>query len=130
MACRRALRLLARPYRLHCRVWPQGNIKRDPASYSDEFGLQWRHYKACLQLFLLKPSQDSQEFAELVTFIAQVQHQEGDGSRAGSSRAATAAAAGPVGQHYDSNAWGQQWGSSGAAVGQQWGSSGVAVTAQ
>lgn len=59
---------------LTCGTGPsaQGNIKRDPASYSDEFGLQWRHYKACLDLFLLKPSQESAEFAELVTFIAQV----------------------------------------------------------
>ena len=50
----------------------QGNIKRDPAGYSDEFQLQWRHYKACLQLFLLKPSQDGSEFGDLVNFIAQV----------------------------------------------------------
>ncbi|KAI7837441.1 hypothetical protein COHA_008699 [Chlorella ohadii] len=50
----------------------QGNIKRDPASYSDEFQLQWRHYKACLQLFLLKPTQDGGEFGDLVNFIAQV----------------------------------------------------------
>ena len=51
----------------------QGNIKRDPAGYSDEFQLQWRHYKACLQLFLLKPTQDGSEFGDLVNFIAQVQ---------------------------------------------------------
>ena len=50
----------------------QGNIKRDPAGYSDEFQLQWRHYKACLQLFLLKPTQDGGEFGDLVNFIAQV----------------------------------------------------------
>ena len=50
----------------------QGNIKRDPAGYSDEFQLQWRHYKACLQLFLLKPTQDGSEFGDLVNFIAQV----------------------------------------------------------
>ncbi|KAL4422877.1 hypothetical protein ABPG75_009074 [Micractinium tetrahymenae] len=50
----------------------QGNIKRDPLGYSDEFQLQWRHYKACLQLFLLKPSQEGSEFGDLVNFIAQV----------------------------------------------------------
>eukprot|EP00887_Chlorella_sp_A99_P007365 scaffold2.g7365.t1 len=50
----------------------QGNIKRDPQGYSDEFQLQWRHFAACLQLFLLKPAQDAAEFGELVTFIAQV----------------------------------------------------------
>lgn len=49
----------------------QGNTKRDPLGYSDEFQLQWRHYKACLQLFLLKPSQDGSEFGDLVNFIAQ-----------------------------------------------------------
>lgn len=69
----RGLRALPTPLQLVTAPGrPQGNIKRDPAGYSDEFGLQWRHYKACLQLFLLKPSQDSHEFAELVTFIAHV----------------------------------------------------------
>jgi protein SDA1 len=35
-------------------------------------GKQYRHYQACLQLFQLKPSQDSKEFADCITFIAQV----------------------------------------------------------
>jgi hypothetical protein len=34
--------------------------------------VQYRHYQACLQLFQLKPSQDSKEFADCITFIAQV----------------------------------------------------------
>eukprot|EP00882_Tetradesmus_deserticola_P021636 GHRQ01023421.1.p2 GENE.GHRQ01023421.1~~GHRQ01023421.1.p2 ORF type:complete len:426 (+),score=238.19 GHRQ01023421.1:262-1539(+) len=50
----------------------QANIKRDPDGYKDEFALQYRHYKACLQLSQLKPSQDSKEFADCITFIAQV----------------------------------------------------------
>eukprot|EP00878_Enallax_costatus_P025275 GHUV01027038.1.p1 GENE.GHUV01027038.1~~GHUV01027038.1.p1 ORF type:complete len:218 (+),score=48.73 GHUV01027038.1:214-867(+) len=50
----------------------QANIKRDPDGYRDEFLLQYRHYQACLQIFQLKPSQDSKEFAEFITFIAQV----------------------------------------------------------
>ena len=50
----------------------QGNIKRDPEGYADEFQLQWRKYKAALALFNLKPSKDSQEFADLVRFMAQV----------------------------------------------------------
>ncbi|WIA37864.1 hypothetical protein OEZ86_014713 [Tetradesmus obliquus] len=50
----------------------QANIKRDPDGYKDEFMLQYRHYQACLQLFQLKPSQDSKEFADCITFIAQV----------------------------------------------------------
>ncbi|DBA79416.1 TPA: hypothetical protein ACH3X2_000057 [Trebouxia sp. C0005] len=50
----------------------QGCIKRDPEGHADDFALQWRHYKACLDIFNLKPSKDSKEFADLVTFIAQV----------------------------------------------------------
>jgi hypothetical protein len=34
--------------------------------------LQYRHYQACLQIFQLNPTQDSKEFAEFITFIAQV----------------------------------------------------------
>ena len=34
--------------------------------------LQYRHYQACLQIFQLNPAQDSKEFAEFITFIAQV----------------------------------------------------------
>lgn len=50
----------------------QSNIKRDPQGYHDEFTLQWRHYQATLSLFLLHPSQGSNNFAELVTFISHV----------------------------------------------------------
>lgn len=50
----------------------QGSIKRDPLGYGDEFQMQWRHYKACLALFLLKPDQEGNEFGDLVNFIAQV----------------------------------------------------------
>jgi hypothetical protein len=81
----------------------QGNIKRDPEGYADEFqlqvsmhaclselrsapaklscvhasardacvGVQLRHYRACLDIFNMKPSKESREFAELVGFIAQ-----------------------------------------------------------
>ena len=80
----------------------QGDIKRDSDGYSDEFklqvacfclaewgcsatglhnspdyalclsSLQYRHYQASLDVFNLKPSKESREFAELVTFVAQV----------------------------------------------------------
>ncbi|KAK9811636.1 hypothetical protein WJX72_007420 [[Myrmecia] bisecta] len=50
----------------------QGNIKRDPEGYADEFQLQYRHYQACLTVFQLKPSKDSREFGDLVNFVAQV----------------------------------------------------------
>ncbi|EIE25800.1 SDA1-domain-containing protein [Coccomyxa subellipsoidea C-169] len=50
----------------------QANIKRDPDGYADEFKLQFRHYKASLDIFNLKPSKESREFADLVHFVAQV----------------------------------------------------------
>ncbi|CAD7698476.1 unnamed protein product [Ostreobium quekettii] len=50
----------------------QDQIKRDPASYKDEFQLQFRHYKACHGLFSLRPNNGSEDFARLVRFVAQV----------------------------------------------------------
>lgn len=50
----------------------QNLIKRDPQSYYEEFQLQYHHYKALLQLFLLNPSQDSKTLQDLVMFLAQV----------------------------------------------------------
>jgi hypothetical protein len=34
--------------------------------------VQYKHYKACLELFKLKPSNDSREFIDLISFVAQV----------------------------------------------------------
>lgn len=50
----------------------QGQIKRDPDGYADEFRQQYRHYKASLEIFKLKPTGDSREFGDLVGFISQV----------------------------------------------------------
>eukprot|EP00242_Pyramimonas_sp_CCMP2087_P017803 CAMPEP_0198213366 /NCGR_PEP_ID=MMETSP1445-20131203/28822_1 /TAXON_ID=36898 /ORGANISM="Pyramimonas sp., Strain CCMP2087" /LENGTH=521 /DNA_ID=CAMNT_0043887993 /DNA_START=119 /DNA_END=1681 /DNA_ORIENTATION=- len=50
----------------------QGKIKRDPGGYKEEFLLQQRHYRALLEIFLLKPSKDSEEFADLVDFLSHV----------------------------------------------------------
>lgn len=50
----------------------QGHIKRDPPGYQDEFELQWRHFKACLDLLHLSPDQPSPGLGELVTFVSQV----------------------------------------------------------
>ncbi len=50
----------------------QGHIKKDKDGYKDEFMLQWRHYKACLDIFNLKPSNESKQFSDLVMFIAHV----------------------------------------------------------
>jgi len=50
----------------------QGNIKKDPDGYKDEFQLQLQHYEALLDVFKLKPSRESKEFGDLAMFIAQV----------------------------------------------------------
>ena len=34
--------------------------------------MQWHHYRACMDIFTLKPSNDSREFADLLGFLAQV----------------------------------------------------------
>ncbi len=39
-------------------------------------GVQLRHYRACLDIFNMKPSKESREFAELVGFIAQARPPE------------------------------------------------------
>jgi NUC130/3NT domain len=51
---------------------PQGNCKRDAEGYAEEFQLQYRHYKALLQVFSLTPSKEAKEFGDLVSFISQV----------------------------------------------------------
>ncbi|GIM11976.1 hypothetical protein Vretimale_15407, partial [Volvox reticuliferus] len=50
----------------------QGNIKKDPDGYKDEFMLQYRHYQALLEIFKMRPSKESKEFGDLVMFMAQV----------------------------------------------------------
>lgn len=52
----------------------QNLIKRDPASYKDEFLQQQRHYKSLVEVFKLHPSQFSKNLDELVMFMAQVAH--------------------------------------------------------
>ena len=54
----------------------QNLIKRDPNSYKDEFIQQWRHYESSLSIFKLKPSSDSTEFGELITFLSHVNIKE------------------------------------------------------
>ncbi|KAJ3794463.1 SDA1-domain-containing protein [Lentinula aff. detonsa] len=50
----------------------QNLIKRDPASYKDEFLQQWNHYNSIRLIFHLNPDEHAQHFRELVAFIAQV----------------------------------------------------------
>ncbi|XP_065826275.1 protein SDA1 homolog [Oscarella lobularis] len=52
----------------------QNLIKRDRESYEEEFLQQYRHYAAQLEVFLLKPTDYSRSFCDLVTFLSQVAH--------------------------------------------------------
>lgn len=50
----------------------QNLIKRDSASYKDEFMQQYNHYLSLLEVFRLNPGQENKSLDELVMFIAQV----------------------------------------------------------
>lgn len=50
----------------------QNLIKRDPASYKEEFNQQYRHYSALLDIFKLRPDKYEKGLDELVMFLAQV----------------------------------------------------------
>ncbi|KAK7580661.1 hypothetical protein V9T40_001290 [Parthenolecanium corni] len=52
----------------------QNLIKRDPASYKDEFLQQQRHYQSMLEVFALHPSDFNKSLDELIMFMAQVAH--------------------------------------------------------
>lgn len=50
----------------------QNLIKRDPASYKEEFMQQYNHYLSLLEVFRLNPGQENKSLDDLVMFIAQV----------------------------------------------------------
>ena len=50
----------------------QGKCKRDPEGYRDDVLMQLQHFNALHGLFMLKPGKDFKEFADLVSFLAQV----------------------------------------------------------
>ncbi|XP_033631538.1 protein SDA1 homolog [Asterias rubens] len=50
----------------------QNLIKRDPESYVEEFLQQFRHYESNLQIFQLKPTQNSKNLIELIMFFCQI----------------------------------------------------------
>ena len=53
----------------------QNLIKRDPASYRDDFSRQLRHYESLMELLLLNPAENAEmarEFCELTLFLAHV----------------------------------------------------------
>ncbi|KAG8225027.1 hypothetical protein J437_LFUL000004 [Ladona fulva] len=52
----------------------QNLVKRDPASYKDEFMQQYRHFQSTLEIFRLKPDKFNKNLDELVMFLAQVSH--------------------------------------------------------
>jgi hypothetical protein len=45
-------------------------------AWTQRYRVQLRHYRACLDIFNMKPSKESREFAELVGFIAQARAPE------------------------------------------------------
>lgn len=50
----------------------QNLVKRDPASYKEEFEQQYRHYQNTVEVFRLNPGQANKSLDELVMFLAQV----------------------------------------------------------
>ena len=50
----------------------QNCIKRDSESYKEEFQLQYKHFKALLDVVKLNPSSPDKQFEELSMFMAQV----------------------------------------------------------
>ncbi|RZC38504.1 SDA1 -like, partial [Asbolus verrucosus] len=52
----------------------QNLIKRDPASYHEEFTQQYQHFQNTVQVFQLTPDQTNKTLDELVMFMAQVSH--------------------------------------------------------
>ncbi|KAK4017005.1 hypothetical protein OUZ56_031963 [Daphnia magna] len=52
----------------------QNLLKRDPASYKDEFMQQHRHYNSTRMVFEMKPDQYNKDLDDLVMFLAQVSH--------------------------------------------------------
>lgn len=52
----------------------QNLIKRDPQGYREELLLQLRHFESTLQIFLLKPDEESEEFCNLCNLLSHVAH--------------------------------------------------------
>ncbi|XP_053317627.1 protein SDA1 homolog [Spea bombifrons] len=52
----------------------QNLIKRDPASYTEEFLQQYNHYLSNVEVFKLQPDKANKELATLVMFMAQTAH--------------------------------------------------------
>ncbi|EFA00563.1 protein SDA1 homolog [Tribolium castaneum] len=52
----------------------QNLIKRDPASYHEEFTQQYQHFQNTIQVFELSPDQTNKTLDDLVMFMAQVSH--------------------------------------------------------
>ncbi len=52
----------------------QNFIKRDPESYREDFLRQLRHFQSNLEILKLNPSNEVQNFGDLVLFLAHVCH--------------------------------------------------------
>ncbi|NP_001082492.1 protein SDA1 homolog isoform X1 [Xenopus laevis] len=52
----------------------QNLIKRDPASYREEFLQQYKHYLSVIEIFKLQPDKPNKDLSTLVMFMAQTAH--------------------------------------------------------
>eukprot|EP01135_Chromosphaera_perkinsii_P005741 Nk52_evm41s359 gene=Nk52_evmTU41s359 len=59
---------------LHNLAQLQNLIKRDPSSYKDEFAQQLLHFESMMEIFKLKPNEESKEFSEIVMFLSHCGH--------------------------------------------------------
>ncbi|XP_072261611.1 protein SDA1 homolog [Pyxicephalus adspersus] len=52
----------------------QNLIKRDAASYTEEFLQQYKHYQSIVEVFKLQPDKPNKDLATLIMFMAQTAH--------------------------------------------------------
>jgi protein SDA1 len=52
----------------------QEHINKDPKAYRDDFLLQMRHLENSIEIFKLKPADESKDFATLLQFICKCAH--------------------------------------------------------
>lgn len=52
----------------------QEHINKDPKAYRDDFILQMRHLENSIEVFKLKPADESKDFATLLLFVVKCAH--------------------------------------------------------
>jgi protein SDA1 len=48
----------------------QGQVKRDPVSYREEFLQQLNHFESLIVLFQVNPSENNEELSSLISFLS------------------------------------------------------------